>query len=118
MVPNRLSPNDGPLYRQSGRVKDAWFPQNAGAFRLPHAPVTPAATRSLTRPSNTWSPASVIETKEVHMTRVLDIYAEMAELRAELVRCILTRKERRESLERLKQLVAEAERGQREEEGA
>lgn len=52
------------------------------------------------------------------MTRVLDIYAEMAELRAELVRCILTRKERRESLERLKQLVAEAERGQREEEGA
>ena len=117
VVPNRLSPNDGPSYQQSGRVKDVRFPQNADAFRLPHTPAPPVAARSLTRPSNNWLPASVIETKEVHMTRV-DIYTEIAELRAELRHCILTRKERRESLRRLEELLAEAERRRCEEEGA
>lgn len=51
------------------------------------------------------------------MTRV-DIYTEIAELRAELRHCILTRKERRESLRRLEELLAEAERRRCEEEGA
>jgi predicted ATP-grasp superfamily ATP-dependent carboligase len=51
------------------------------------------------------------------MTRILDIYTEMAELRVELSHCILTRKERRESLRRLEELLAEAERRRHEEEG-
>lgn len=47
------------------------------------------------------------------MTRILDIYAEMAELRAELAHCILTRKERKGSLQRLDELCAEAKHRQR-----
>lgn len=86
--------------------------------RHPRAPALPVAARSLTRPSNARCAASVIETKEVHMTKVLDIYAEIAELRAELAHCILTRKERRESQRRLEELLAEAERRSREAEGA
>jgi len=46
------------------------------------------------------------------MTRILDIYAEMAELRAELTQCILTRKERSDALRRLEELRAEAQRRQ------
>ena len=46
------------------------------------------------------------------MTRILDIYAEMAELRAELAQCILTRKERSDALRRLEELRTEAERRQ------
>ena len=42
----------------------------------------------------------------------------LAELRAELAHCILTRKERRESQRRLEELFAEAERRSREAEGA
>lgn len=48
------------------------------------------------------------------MTKVLDIYAEIAEL----AHCILTRKERRDSLQCLEELLAEAERRSREAEGA
>ena len=48
------------------------------------------------------------------MTQVLDIYAEIAEL----VHCILTRKERAEALRRVDELLAEAERGRCEAEGA
>ena len=55
--------------------------------------------------------------KEVHMTRVLDIYAEIAELRAELAECFLTRKERAETLRRLQEALAEAERRRHEAEG-
>lgn len=46
------------------------------------------------------------------MTRSLDIYAEMAELRAELAHSLLTRKERRDALQRLDELLTEAEVGQ------
>ncbi|WP_371349453.1 hypothetical protein [Ancylobacter sp. IITR112] len=52
------------------------------------------------------------------MTKVLDIYAEIAELRAELAHCIFTCKQRRESQRRLEELLAEAERRSREAEGA
>ncbi|ETR79473.1 MULTISPECIES: hypothetical protein [Hyphomicrobiales] len=52
------------------------------------------------------------------MENVHDIYAEIAELRAELAHCILTRKERRETQQRLDQALAEAERRQREAAGA
>ena len=52
------------------------------------------------------------------MEDVHDIYAEIAELRAELAYCILTRKERRETQQRLKQALTEAERRLREAEGA
>ena len=86
--------------------------------RHPHAPALPVAARSLTRPSSARRPASVIETTEVHMENVHDIYAEIAELRAELAQCILTRKERREAQQRLDQALTEAERRQREAEGA
>jgi len=44
------------------------------------------------------------------MENVHDIYAEIAELRAELAHCILTRKERRETQQRLDQALTEAER--------
>lgn len=86
--------------------------------RHPRAPAPPVAARSLTRPSNARWPASVIDTKEVHMTMVLDIYAEIAELRAELTHCILTRKERRDAQRRLEELLAEAEHRSREAKGA
>lgn len=62
--------------------------------------------------------ASVIETKEVLMEDIPDIYAEIAELRAELAHCILTRRERRETQLRLVQALTEADRRQREAEGA
>jgi hypothetical protein len=52
------------------------------------------------------------------MTMVLDIYAEIAELRAELTHCILTRKERRDAQRRLEELLAEAEHRSREAKGA
>ncbi|MFC3207574.1 MULTISPECIES: hypothetical protein [Hyphomicrobiales] len=52
------------------------------------------------------------------MENVHDIYAEIAELRAELAHCILTRKERRETQQRLDQALTEAERREREAEGA
>ncbi|HEV2575454.1 MAG TPA: hypothetical protein VGU72_27215 [Beijerinckiaceae bacterium] len=52
------------------------------------------------------------------MEDVRDIYAEIAELRAELAHCILTRRERHETQERLDQALVEAERRQRETEGA
>ncbi|MFG1315459.1 hypothetical protein [Xanthobacter autotrophicus] len=48
------------------------------------------------------------------MTQVLDIHAEITEL----AHCILTRKERRDGLRRLEELLAEAERRGREAEGA
>jgi hypothetical protein len=56
--------------------------------------------------------------KEAYMTQVLDIHAEIAELRAELAHCILTRKGRAETLRRLDDLLAEVERQHREAEGA
>jgi hypothetical protein len=56
--------------------------------------------------------ASVIETKEVHMEDIRDIYAEIAELRAELAHCI--RRERRETQLRLVQALTEADHRQRE----
>ena len=62
--------------------------------------------------------ASVIETKEVHMEDIRDIYAEIAELRAELAHCILTRRERRETQLRLVQALTEADHRQREAEVA
>lgn len=52
------------------------------------------------------------------MEDIRDIYAEIAELRAELTHCILTRKERRETQLRLDQALAEAERRMRKAEGA
>ena len=67
-------------------------------------------TQSLPRTSNDrWRPP-VIETLEVHMDYAFDIYADIAELRAELAECILTRKERVETQARLDQLLAEADR--------
>ncbi len=44
------------------------------------------------------------------MDNAFDIYAEIAELRAELAECILTRRERAETQVRLDQLLAEADR--------
>lgn len=53
------------------------------------------------------------------MNTIIDIYAEIAELRAELSGCILTRRERAETLRRLDEALAEAERRHNaEEEGA
>lgn len=52
------------------------------------------------------------------MTEIYDIYAEIAEQRAELMYCILTRKERIETQRRLDAALAEAERREREAEGA
>ncbi|MEE9926138.1 MAG: hypothetical protein PBV01_22680 [Brucella anthropi] len=52
------------------------------------------------------------------MTQVLDIYAEIMELRAELDHCILTREERAETLRRLEAARAGAERQERAGEGA
>ncbi len=67
-------------------------------------------TQSLHRTSNDrWQPP-VIETLEVHMDYAFDIYADIAELRAEIAECILTRKERAEAQARLDQLLAEADR--------
>ncbi len=51
------------------------------------------------------------------MENVHDNYAEIAELGAELAHCILTRKPRRETQQRLDQALSEAERRQRETEG-
>ena len=67
-------------------------------------------TQSLPRTSNDrWRPP-VIETLEVHVNNAFDIYADIAELRAELAECILTRKESAETQARLDQLLAEADR--------
>ncbi|MFC5422714.1 hypothetical protein ACFPOB_24430 [Bosea eneae] len=44
------------------------------------------------------------------MNSAFDIYADIAELRAELAECILTRTERAETQARLDQLLAEADR--------
>ena len=52
------------------------------------------------------------------MNEIHDIYQEIAELRAELSDCILTRKERKETQQRLQEAVAEAERRRGEAEGA
>jgi hypothetical protein len=52
------------------------------------------------------------------MTQFFDIHAEIAELRAELADCILTREEHAEALRRLEQLLAEVARRPEEEEGA
>lgn len=52
------------------------------------------------------------------MRDVRDIYQEIAEQRAELMGCILTRKERKEAQQRLEAALAEAERRLREEEWA
>lgn len=99
--------------RGSPNFADAARQQN----RHPRAPALPVASRSLTRPSNARPPASVIETKEAFMTQISDIYAEIAELRAELAHCILTRNERAEAQRRLEAALAEAE-GRRGAEGA
>lgn len=64
------------------------------------------------------SPISVIETTERTMTDSFDIHAEIAELRAEIADCLLTREELTEALRRLEDLLAEVERRRREEEGA
>jgi hypothetical protein len=108
---------DDPSYGQSARVKDERFPQFSAAAlgapaenRLPRSPALPVATRSLTRSSNARSLSFVFETKEVHMDKIIDIHAEIAELSAELKACILTRKERAETLRRLDAAMAEAER--------
>ena len=67
-------------------------------------------TQSLPRTSNDrWRPP-VIETLEVHLDYAFDIYADIAELRAELAECILTRRERAETKARLDKLLAEADR--------
>jgi len=52
------------------------------------------------------------------MTDFIDIHAEIAELRAEIADCLLTREELTEALRRLEDLLAEVERCRREEEGA
>ena len=52
------------------------------------------------------------------MRDVRDIYQEIAEQRAELMYCILSAEERRETQARLDAALAEAERRLREEEGA
>lgn len=52
------------------------------------------------------------------MTDSFDIHAEIAELRAEIANCLLTREELTEALRRLEELLAEVERRRREEEGA
>ncbi|MGT2440994.1 hypothetical protein ACU4GH_40210 (plasmid) [Bradyrhizobium betae] len=52
------------------------------------------------------------------MKDVRDIYQEIAEQRAELMSCMLTRKERKETQARLNAALAEAERRLREDEGA
>ena len=57
-------------------------------------------------------------TKEIQMRDVRDIYQEIAEQRAELMHCPMTRKERKEAQRRLEAALAEAERRLREEEWA
>ncbi|MGR9426272.1 hypothetical protein [Rhizobium leguminosarum] len=52
------------------------------------------------------------------MKDIRDIYQEIAEQRAELASCILTRKERKETQARLEAALAEAERRRREDMGA
>ncbi|CAA0129215.1 hypothetical protein [Starkeya nomas] len=52
------------------------------------------------------------------MEDIRDIYAEIAELRAELAHCILTRREHRETQLRLVQALTEADHRQREAEVA
>lgn len=52
------------------------------------------------------------------MTNSFDIHAEIAELRAEITNCLLTREELADALRRLEDLLAEVERRRREEEGA
>jgi len=52
------------------------------------------------------------------MTMVLDIHTEIAELRAELAHCVLTRKERAEALRRLEELLTRTERSGGETKGA
>ncbi len=52
------------------------------------------------------------------MTEFFDIHAEIAELRAELADCILTREEHAGALRRLEELLAEVARRREEEEGA
>jgi hypothetical protein len=52
------------------------------------------------------------------MTNFFDIHAEIAELRAELAECILTRRERATTLRRLETLLVEVERHREKEEGA
>ncbi len=51
------------------------------------------------------------------MTYIFDIYAEIAELRAELAHCILTPEERAETRRRLEEALEEADRRRGEEEG-
>ncbi|MFG1465850.1 hypothetical protein V5F77_23490 [Xanthobacter sp. DSM 24535] len=52
------------------------------------------------------------------MKTVIDIHAEIAELRAELAHCMLTVKERKETLRQLNDMLVEAERRRTEAEGA
>jgi hypothetical protein len=52
------------------------------------------------------------------MTEFFDIHTEIAELRAELAECILTREEHAEALRRLNELLAEVARRREEEEEA
>lgn len=84
----------------------------------PFAGAAGRVPRSLTRHANARSSAFVIETKEVPMTEIYDIYAEIAEQRAELMYCFLTRKERIATQRRLDAALAEAARREREVEGA
>lgn len=94
-------------YRQSVRVKDGLVPAGiAGRCAIPDP-----ALRCR-------SPVSVIETTETTMTDPFDIHAEIAELRAEITNCLLTREELADALRRLEDLLAELERRRREEEGA
>lgn len=51
------------------------------------------------------------------MTNFFDIHAEIAELRAELADCILTRRERAATLQRLETLLAEVARCREDVEG-
>lgn len=52
------------------------------------------------------------------MTDFFDIHADIAELRAELAECILTRRERAATLQRLEALLAEVARRRKDVEGA
>jgi hypothetical protein len=74
------------------------------AFRLPHSPAPPVACAILDPARSGTVSATRLQTEERHM---LTIYDQIQELRAELARCILTRRERAQAEAELKRLIAE-----------
>jgi hypothetical protein len=74
------------------------------AFRLPHSPAPPVACAILDPARSVTVSAFRLQTEERHM---LTIYDQIQELRAELARCILTRRERAQTEAKLQRLIAE-----------